>query len=137
MVVRKVNLYTNPAVGKTLSDLGDIGKRALAQALNEEGQLMFRDSQAIVPHEDGVLQGSGRLTPASASSSKPTVTIGYGGAASKYALRQHEDMSLRHPNPRSRNSRSNGQAKYLEKPVREHIPALQRRLQAAIERLTR
>lgn len=137
MVLRKVNIYRNPGVSKMLTDLGPDGRKVLADTLNESAQLMFRKSQQIVPHETGVLQGSGRLTPARAGDAKPEVTIGYGGAASKYALIQHE-KKLRHPNPRAKGkSRANGQWKYLETPVREGVPELKKRLLLNIAKMTK
>ncbi len=56
------------------------------------------------------------------------VTVGYGGAASSYAARQHEDMSLNHPV---------GQAKFLESAFNEIVPTLhasiKAKLQASVE----
>ena len=63
------------------------------------------------------------------------VVLGYGGDASGYAERQHEDLSLRHPDPTNPKSRAQGQAKYLETPVRERIPALRSDLRARLEGL--
>lgn len=101
-------------------------KSAMPQVLMEEAQLIFRESQRIVPVKTGVLRGSGRIVPARLKGTKYEVVIGYGGAASAYALKQHENLQYAHKEGKS--------AKYLE------IPAQQRAqdVAAAIRyRLTR
>src|SRR5688572_25360770 len=46
-----------------------------------------------VPRDTGVLAGSGRVD---GPSSGGIVSLTFGGAAAAYALRQHEDLTLRH-----------------------------------------
>jgi hypothetical protein len=52
------------------------------------------------------------------------VTVGYGGAASSYAARQHEDLSLNHPV---------GQAKFLETAFNELVPTMHSRIKAKLQ----
>ena len=84
---------------------------AMGQVLNEEAQLIFRDSQRLVPVETGVLRASGQIVAPRKKGSKWEVVIGYGGAASSYALEQHENLAYRHKEGKT--------AKYLEIPARQ------------------
>lgn len=133
-MAQTITLVKNQKLAQLLAQAGPNAARNLAQALNEEAQLAFQVSQRAVPHADGTLRASGRLTPARASGDKVQVTIGYGGAASAYALRQHEEP-LTHPDPRNPKSSPKGQSKYLEKPVRDRVPSLQKNLQRRIKRI--
>lgn len=76
----------------------------------------------LVPFDTGTLS---RSQVTSVKSAKETITgvIGYGGAASAYALVQHEDQTLSHP-PKSKGGSpvAPGQGrgpKYLEFPSRQ------------------
>lgn len=100
---------------------------ALAQALAEEAQLMFRDSQRLVPRDTGTLAASGQVLPAEINGDEVSVTLGYGGAASDYALIVHEDPKARHTGGR--------QFKYLEVPVLRRIPKLNDTLRRRVERI--
>jgi hypothetical protein len=96
-------------------------------ALTQEAQIMFRNSQRIVPVQTGVLKASGQILPPQQVGSIITIDMGYGGAASAYAMRQHETESYRHAAGKS--------WKYLEIPVRERIPALEQNLATRIRRI--
>lgn len=74
-------------------------RRAQIEGLELGGELVLDASNRLVPLEEGTLERSGRVT----SNGKDTVAISYD---TPYAVRQHEDMTLRHPNGR--------QAKFLE-----------------------
>jgi hypothetical protein len=80
-----------------------------AAALYEVGQEVMTASKAIVPVDTGALKGSGYVSEPKISGAQVTVEIGYGGPSTPYAIRQHEDLSLRHP--------GGGQAKFLEGPL--------------------
>lgn len=108
---------------------------ALLEAVNDNAMLAFRESQKYVPHADGILAASGVRVPATQRGNTVVAELGYGGAASKYALIQHEDMSLNHPDPTNPKSRPQGQAKYLEDPVRDQIPQLERDLTQRIRKV--
>ncbi len=83
---------------------------ALAQALNTEAELIMTRSKRIVPVKVGTLKASGRVENPEIRGNEVSVTLGYGGAASAYALIQHEG-NFNHP--------GQGERKYLERPVRE------------------
>jgi hypothetical protein len=82
-------------------------------------------SQQRCPVDSGTLRDS---CVVKSDLTRMQVTIGYGGAASSYAARQHEDLSLNHPV---------GQAKFLESAFTELVPTLhakiKARLQASVE----
>lgn len=103
---------------------------AMAQVLNEEAQLIFRDSQRLVPVKTGVLRASGQIVTPRKKGNNWEVVIGYGGAASSYALEQHENLLYRHKEGKS--------AKYLEVPAQQrsaNMPnAIRNRLRRIIGR---
>jgi hypothetical protein len=78
--------------------------------------VMSRSKTEFVPVRDGILRDSGYVQPPTLDGGEVAVELGYGGAAKAYALKQHEDLSLNHPN--------GGQAKYLERPLLEEAPSM-------------
>lgn len=100
---------------------------ALRTALAAETQIMFAASQRIVPVDTGTLRRSGIIMPPRSEGRNIVVILGYGGAASAYALRQHEDLSFRHKRGKS--------AKYLERPVMERTKNLEIRLAGRINKI--
>lgn len=82
--------------------------KAMAAALYLTAEQVMSLSRPLVPVDTGVLRGSGfvnfpTVTPVGAS-----VEFGYGGAASAYAIVQHERLDYHH---------TVGQAKYLQEPL--------------------
>jgi hypothetical protein len=67
--------------------------------------VMF-ESQKIVPYEEGDLHDSGETDRPEINGGRVSVTLHYGGGNVDYALVQHEDLTLNHPN--------GGEAKFLE-----------------------
>lgn len=91
--------------------------RAAGGSLYRQGEaIMARSKQDFVPVDLGVLRDSGYVAMPQYDGQGVTVEIGFGGAAADYAVVQHEDVSLHHPN--------GGEAKYLEKPLLEHAQHL-------------
>jgi hypothetical protein len=125
----KVNLELvgEKALVKMLAEAGARAVPAIKQALHEEGQIMFRHSQRIVPVDTGTLRRSGQILPPVEEGGKIVLVMGYGGAASAYALRQHEDLTYRH--------KEGKQAKYLEAPVRERANNLPRNILERVRRV--
>lgn len=74
-------------------------RRALLLALEH----LLGASRQLVPHEEGTLERSGRVIVADDGS------LGAVTYDTPYAVRQHEDLSMRHDPGRS--------AKYLERPM--------------------
>lgn len=106
---------------------GAAGVAAAGQAVFEEAQLVFADSQVLTPVDTGALRSSGQVKPPMVDGDGVVVEITYGGAAAPYALYVHEDPEARHASPTS--------AKFLEIPVLTHVDDMTQRIADRIERL--
>lgn len=110
-------LFSNLTVQQTLG--------VLARGLNEEAQIIMKESLRRVPVDVGTLRRSATILPPKMNGSNIEIEMGYGGAASSYAMDQHENPNYRH---------KKGQSwKYLEGPVREYMPYLERALTDRIQ----
>lgn len=100
--------------------------RGVGEALYEEGNRIMNESKRRVPLEDGPLRASGTVERPIISGTHFSITLGYGGAASAYALIQHENMSFRHPGRGSKRGGQTGRGpKYLEIPVQQAGPSIE------------
>lgn len=70
------------------------------------GQAIIADAVDLVPVDEGVLRDSAIVQEPVVNGDEVSVELGFGGAASDYAIEQHENLGLQHPN--------GGQAKFLE-----------------------
>jgi hypothetical protein len=127
MKIIEIELVGAKELAEILAVAGAKAIPALKQALNEEGQIAFRNSQRIVPVDTGTLRRSGVLLPAKENGTSVEVVMGYGGAASAYALRQHENLNYRH--------REGKQAKYLEEPVMQRKVKLAENIKRRMKRI--
>lgn len=92
---------------------GAAARSASRGALYRRAEAIMADSKEhYVPVDQGILRDSGHVELPEDTADGITVTLGYGGAAEAYAVVQHEDLSLNHPN--------GGGPKYLERPLLEH-----------------
>lgn len=91
----------------------------MAGAMYVEAESIMGQSRQLAPVDRGNLRGSGVVMPPDVAGDLVEVEFGYGGAASEYALIQHERLDFRHPS---------GQAKFLEQPVNEASNGLEGRL---------
>ena len=91
-----------------LQRLGVDTTQVTAPALVQEAEAIMTASKQIVPVKQGVLRSSGYVAPPEIHGNDVSVELGYGGAASDYALVQHERLDFNHP--------GGGQAKFLEVP---------------------
>ena len=103
-----------------------VATKALAGALHTEAQTIREQSMRIVPVDVGTLRGSAHVTEPETKGTTVSVDIGYGGAASAYALVQHERTDYAHS--------GNQQAKYLEQPALEAAHGMGQRIAAAMGR---
>lgn len=93
-------------------------------ALRMEAELIMTDSKRnFVPVKDGPLRASGTVHPATRMRDTVEVLLSFGGIATPYALEQHENLDFSH---------RVGEAKYLEKPLNNAVPGLDRRLAARL-----
>jgi hypothetical protein len=102
---------------------------AVAKAIYEEANLIFAKSQVLVPVDTGVLRGSGGVSAPQMGATGYFVDIFYGGPAAPYALYVHEIIGNYHNPPT--------QAKYLEQPLMEAIPDIQKNLSRRIMHIVR
>ena len=94
----------------------------LEGVLFEEGSEIMEKSKQIVPHDQGVLEASGGFYGSVVREGDVAVRFGYGGAASAYAVVQHET-------PPTIFSHDEGRSwKYLQFPLFEAIPTMPARL---------
>ncbi|MFG3037781.1 hypothetical protein ACGFYZ_12815 [Streptomyces sp. NPDC048330] len=84
---------------------------------------LLTESRRVVPIEEATLERSG---VASVDEAALTAGVSYD---TPYAVRQHEDMTLRHDNGRS--------AKFLERPLAEEAATINEIIAAAIRRAMR
>ncbi|MBH0778820.1 hypothetical protein [Nocardia bovistercoris] len=99
-------------------DFADLVAEGVEEGLFESGETLLAQSNALVPIDEGILQNSGTNEVADG-----VARVGYN---TPYALRQHEDLTLRHDNGR--------EAKFLEKPLNAFGPELETIIASAIAR---
>ena len=102
---------------------------AVAQAIYEEANKIFAQSQILVPVDTGVLRGSGWVSAPQQGPSGYFVDIFYGGPAAPYALYVHEILGNYHNPPT--------QAKYLEQPFMASLNQLQNNIASRIIHIVR
>jgi hypothetical protein len=108
-----------------LMSLARRSPRALERALYKFENQELTESKKLVPVEHGTLKDSGVADHPEWQGNTLTGEIGYGGAASEYALHVHEDLEAFH---------DDGQAKYLEQPLNESEPYFESRVGSDFQR---
>lgn len=84
-------------------------------ALKIEAEAIMSASKQIVPVDTGILRSSSVVGNPDTQGNVHRIEMGYGGAASDYAVVVHELLDTHHPV---------GQAKFLEVPLRAAAPYL-------------
>jgi uncharacterized membrane protein len=109
-VATTIRIEGGEKVLAALRSYGDAAAPALGRALYGEANVIFNDSQEIVPVDTGTLKNTGYVhQPQSPAPGIVEVLVSYGGPAAAYALAVHERLGVRHKPPT--------QAKYLETPL--------------------
>lgn len=85
-------------------------RKAAAEGLRDGAEHVLEESNRIIPHQVGTLEGSGHVD-LDAGALRAAVSYD-----TPYACVQHEDTSLNHPNGR--------QSKFLEKTLRARAAAV-------------
>lgn len=88
----------------------ELARQVGMKTLHEGAEAILTESLKEVPHATGTLQRSATVTDVPR---EDAVYISYN---TPYALKQHEDLTLRHPDPRNPLSTPGRKAKYLEDP---------------------
>jgi len=109
---------------RKLSAAGPLAQTALAAAVVEEQEKVMAKAKAITPVDTGTLRASGHVSPPKVGAGSVEVIAGFGGAASAYAVVQHERLDYAHPT---------GQAKFLEEPFLQAAPQIPRNLARGVE----
>jgi hypothetical protein len=101
----------------------------LEKSLYEEANVIFNESQKLVPVDTGALKTSGFVHAPRRENNRVFVRVTYGGSAAHYALYVHENLYARHTAPT--------QAKYLETPLYRQLPVIIRNLTIRINHMMR
>lgn len=86
-------------------------RRAAQHALVIEAETIMAEAKRETPVDTGTLRASGRVSPPSMSLGNVSIDLTFGGPAREYAIYVHEDLNATHVN---------GNAKFLEGPVKRH-----------------
>ncbi len=114
---------------KRLDKSGKLSAQSMAGPLNLEAELIMTKAKKLTPVDQGPLRSSGHVKKPVITRNKATVVLGFGGAASAYALAVHEHPSRQSPPSwRGGVSFTSGGPKYLERPVKEARKGFGRRV---------
>ncbi len=124
--------YTMEGLDKLTARLRKSGKlsaKRLAGPLKLEAELIMTKAKKLTPVDLGTLRGSGHVKKPVITRNTAKVVLGFGGAASAYALAVHEHPSRHSPSSwRGGISFNVGGPKYLERPVKEARKGFGRRV---------
>ena len=133
MATKNNNFYINSpdivALAKALNEIPSNMPELLDKALYEEANVIFNESQKIVPVDTGALRASGMVHAPKKEHNRTSVRVTYGGPAASYALYVHENLYARHASPT--------QAKYLETPLYRQVPVIIKNLAIRITHMMR
>ncbi|HXH11157.1 MAG TPA: HK97 gp10 family phage protein [Alphaproteobacteria bacterium] len=121
-----ITLRGLPETLQALAALNGDVQAVLPGALFQVGEQIMTEAKALTPVDTGALRASGTVLPPEQDGTTVRVVLGFGGPAIPYALRQHEDVTLRH---------TVGQAKFLEQPFNAIAGQLDTHLAAAVRRI--
>ncbi len=111
-----VSVTGGDEIRRNLRNIQNVTPEAAGAALFTEAEFIMTDIKTQwVPVDVGTLKDSGRVLQPEITADLASVTLGFGGAASAYALIQHEGF-FNHP--------GQGRRKYLEEPLRIAAPRL-------------
>lgn len=103
---------------------GELAKKIVREAamgaLCDGAEAILTESHEEVPHDTGTLQRSGTITVAL---DENAVYVSYN---TPYAVKQHEDLTLKHPKGRK--------AKYLEDPFKRNVPKVKRLVELRVKK---
>lgn len=112
----------------------------LAAAMFVEATKIMGYSVALIPVLDGIARGSATVEPPKVGAGNILVRFGYGGAASKYVLKLHENPRAGKTGGSSpsgapyRRWATIGQWKFLETPARAQFPTSGKRMAKDLDR---
>lgn len=131
MATITVEVLGIPAVQQRLERMMAEVVPLMGIALQQEADAILEASQPLVPVDTGALRASGRTLDVEIHGQVVQSGVFYGGPGegfertpSQYALRVHEDLSMRHPH--------GGQAKFLAQPAFAATAGMAERLADAL-----
>lgn len=110
-----------------MRDLGKIIVNApneFAKALYQETELEAKECKRVVPVKTGTLKGTIHVTGPFKAGKRIWTFVVAGGPAADYAKVVHEDLEALH---------SNGEAKYIERPLNASRPYMKARVAKRID----
>ena len=114
---------------RRLDKSGKLSPHAMAGPLKLEAELIMTKAKKLTPVDLGTLRASGHVKKPVITRKTAKVLLGFGGAASAYALAVHEHPSRSSPSSwRGGVSFTSGGPKYLERPVKEARKGFGRRV---------
>lgn len=105
-------------------------RAAAMSGVKDAAETLLTEANQTAPHSKGPLRLSGTV---STDEQKIAAAVSYD---TPYAVRQHEDTRLRHPDPTNPLSDPRGRAKWLQLTLQERQAALQQYIAAAVKRVT-
>lgn len=105
-----------------------LARAAAMDALEDGADGVLTESKEEVPHATGTLMRSGTVTR---DDKRNRVYVSY---STPYAVRQHEDLTLRHPDPTNPISSAGRKAKYLEDPFNRNKRKILRRAELRVKK---
>jgi len=91
-------------------------RAAVSEVLESAADALLEEASQTIPHASGAMELSGDTHV-----DGHDAQVFYQGP---YVIRQHEDLTLRHPDPTNPNSSPNGRGRWLELATKEHAPRL-------------
>ena len=124
-----ISIKGDDAVRRNLLTIRSATPAEVRASLHMESELIMTDIKTggWVPKDTGALETSGFVEPTVLTPTEAVSTLGFGGAATQYALIQHEAQHFNHP--------GQGQAKYLEAPLRLWAPRILDPIASRIRRM--
>ena len=114
---------------RRLTKSGKLSPQAMAGPLKLEAELIMTKAKNLTPVDLGTLRASGHVKNPVITRNTARVLLGFGGAASAYALAVHEHPSKHSPSSWQGGVSFNvGGPKYLERPVKEARKGFGRRV---------
>jgi hypothetical protein len=133
MAITRKDFYINTKEIEILADaiarIPNHMPNLLEKSIYEEANVIFNESQKLVPVDTGALRASGFVHAPKKENDRVFVRVTYGGPAAHYALYVHENLYARHDAPT--------QAKYLETPLYRQVPVLIKNLATRINHMIR
>lgn len=131
------------ALRRALGSLGETAPMAVARGLTQHAEtVMTLSKQDFVPVGTGALRASGHVETPIIGSDHVSVTLGFGGPATPYALAVHENPRSGKTGGRSPSGKRYtyswariGEWKYLETPMKHLAPKVLDTLRLVIQRM--